>query len=218
MIDGWRITVAPVERQALMSSWAEIGWRIGNLAAGAGALYLADAVGWRAAYLCMAVLMAPGMVAALLAPEPQIDRTAPAARTGLVATRGGADPRAGGPARPVGVAGAAHGGWLPHARLRVQRDGGAAVQEPALLQHGHRHRHQAVRLRRRHRRHLRRQLRGAAGGHHGEPGRGNRVRLRLAPERSPTSRCTATTAAASSGCSPPRSASTASPTRSPPSC
>ena len=37
VIDGWRIAIAP-EKQALMSSWAEIGWRIGNLAAGAGAL------------------------------------------------------------------------------------------------------------------------------------------------------------------------------------
>ncbi len=71
VIDGWRITVAPVERQALMSSWAEVGWRIGNLVAGAGALYLADFFGWRAAYLCMAVAMAPGMIAAWLAPEPR---------------------------------------------------------------------------------------------------------------------------------------------------
>ena len=70
VIDGWRITVAPKERQGLMTSWAEFGWRIGNLAAGAGALYLSDAFGWRAAYLCMAALMAPGMIAALLAPEP----------------------------------------------------------------------------------------------------------------------------------------------------
>ncbi len=73
VIDGWRITVAPAERQALMSSWAEIGWRIGNLVAGAGALYLADSFGWRAAYLCMAAFMAPGMIAALLAPEPASD-------------------------------------------------------------------------------------------------------------------------------------------------
>lgn len=70
VIDGWRITVAPQERQALMSSWAEIGYRIGNLAAGAGALYLSDRYGWRVAYLAMAALMAPGTVAALLAPEP----------------------------------------------------------------------------------------------------------------------------------------------------
>lgn len=74
VIDGWRITAAPPERQALMSSWSEIGWRLGSLAAGAGALYLADAFGWRAAYLCMAALMAPGMAAALLAPEPASDR------------------------------------------------------------------------------------------------------------------------------------------------
>ena len=45
-------------------------YRVGNLAAGAGALYLSDAYGWRAAYLCMAVLLAPGTIAALLAPEP----------------------------------------------------------------------------------------------------------------------------------------------------
>ena len=76
VIDGWRITVAPIERQALMSSWAEVGWRLGNLVAGAGALYLADAYGWRAAYLCMSAMMVPGMVTALLAPEPASDRAA----------------------------------------------------------------------------------------------------------------------------------------------
>lgn len=86
VIDGWRITVAPAERQALMSSWAEIGWRLGNLAAGAGALYLADGFGWRAAYLCMAVLMAPGIAAALLAPEPESDKPARSERPGFVAT------------------------------------------------------------------------------------------------------------------------------------
>ena len=86
VIDGWRITAAPPERQALMSSWSEIGWRLGNLAAGAGALYLSDALGWRAAYLCMAALMAPGMVAALLAPEPPLDRTTPSERPGVAAT------------------------------------------------------------------------------------------------------------------------------------
>ena len=86
VIDGWRITVAPVERQALMSSFAEVGWRIGNLVAGAGALYLADAFGWRAAYLCMAGMMAPGMIAALLAPEPESDTTAPVAGLNLATT------------------------------------------------------------------------------------------------------------------------------------
>ena len=86
VIDGWRITAAPAERQALMSSWAEVGWRVGNLAAGAGALYLADAYGWRAAYLCMAALMAPGVAAALLAPEPESDKTARHEHPGFVVT------------------------------------------------------------------------------------------------------------------------------------
>jgi MFS transporter, PAT family, beta-lactamase induction signal transducer AmpG len=44
VLDGRRITsVRPPEKQAVLSSWTEIGWRVGNLAAGAGALYLAEA-------------------------------------------------------------------------------------------------------------------------------------------------------------------------------
>ncbi len=88
VIDGWRIAVAP-DRRAQMSSWAEIGWRVGTLAAGAGALLLADRVGWRGAYLAMAVLMAPGLAAALLAPEPETDMAREGRRTdgpGLLAT------------------------------------------------------------------------------------------------------------------------------------
>jgi PAT family beta-lactamase induction signal transducer AmpG len=79
VIDGWRIAVAPVERQALMASWSEVGYRVGVLVAGAGALFLADRVGWRGAYLFMAAAMAPGMVAALLAPEPDSDKALAAA-------------------------------------------------------------------------------------------------------------------------------------------
>jgi PAT family beta-lactamase induction signal transducer AmpG len=86
VIDGWRITVTPIERQALMSSYAEVGWRIGNLVAGAGALYLADAFGWRAAYLCMALMMTPGMIAALRAPEPLSDLNATPEHPSFVAT------------------------------------------------------------------------------------------------------------------------------------
>ena len=86
VIDGWRITVAPAERQALMLSWSETGYRVGNFVAGAGALYLAAWFGWRASYLFMAASMAPGMIAALLAPEPEIDRTRPPGKPDLVAT------------------------------------------------------------------------------------------------------------------------------------
>ena len=88
VIDGWRIAAAP-EKQAVMNAWSEIGWRVGNLMAGAGALYLSDRVGWRAAYLVMAVLMLPGMVCAVLAPEPESDirrQAAPERRTNLLKT------------------------------------------------------------------------------------------------------------------------------------
>lgn len=87
VIDGWRITsVRPPEKQAVLSSWTEIGWRVGNLAAGAGALFLADRIGWRGAYLCMGALMLPGMLAAVLAPEPPSDQRPHTAPAGLLAT------------------------------------------------------------------------------------------------------------------------------------
>jgi len=87
VIDGWRITsVRPPEKQAVLSSWTEIGWRIGNLAAGAGALFLADRVGWRVAYLCMGALMLPGMAAAVIAPEPASDKRPHLPREGFVET------------------------------------------------------------------------------------------------------------------------------------
>ena len=71
----------------MLSSWTEIGWRIGNLAAGAGALFLADRIGWRGAYhLCMGALMLPGTLAALLAPEPPSDKRPHLPHTGFVAT------------------------------------------------------------------------------------------------------------------------------------
>ncbi len=87
VIDGWRITsVRPPEKQAVLSSWTEIGWRIGNLAAGAGALFLADRIGWRGAYLCMGGLMLVGMIAAAAAPEPPSDKQTQLSRAGFVET------------------------------------------------------------------------------------------------------------------------------------
>jgi MFS transporter, PAT family, beta-lactamase induction signal transducer AmpG len=87
VLDGWRITsVRPPEKQAVLSSWTEIGWRVGNLVAGAGALYLADHIGWKGAYLCMAALMLVGIVATLFAPEPPSDVEPHKPHTGFVET------------------------------------------------------------------------------------------------------------------------------------
>jgi PAT family beta-lactamase induction signal transducer AmpG len=69
IIDGWRIDSAPTERQGIMAATYNFGYRLALLAAGAGALYIADYSGWRAAYLVMAALMSIGVIACLLSPR-----------------------------------------------------------------------------------------------------------------------------------------------------
>jgi PAT family beta-lactamase induction signal transducer AmpG len=68
-IDGWRIDAAPPERQGMMAAIYQLGYRLAMLCAGAGALYLADFVSWRAAYLAMAGLMVVGIGGCLLSPR-----------------------------------------------------------------------------------------------------------------------------------------------------
>jgi MFS transporter, PAT family, beta-lactamase induction signal transducer AmpG len=85
-IDGWRITAAPPGKQSLMTAFSEAGYRVGTLAAGAGALIAADRYGWRVAYLCLAALMTIGALSAILAPEPDSDLVAHRDRRGYVAT------------------------------------------------------------------------------------------------------------------------------------
>jgi PAT family beta-lactamase induction signal transducer AmpG len=68
-IDGWRIDAAPAERQGMMAAIYQLGYRLAMLCAGAGALYIADFVSWRAAYLAMAGLMVVGIGGCLLSPR-----------------------------------------------------------------------------------------------------------------------------------------------------
>jgi PAT family beta-lactamase induction signal transducer AmpG len=77
VVDGWRIDAATAERQGMMSAAYQLGYRLALLCAGAGALYLADAAGWKAAYMVMALLMTIGIVACLLAPERSKQETPP---------------------------------------------------------------------------------------------------------------------------------------------
>jgi PAT family beta-lactamase induction signal transducer AmpG len=85
-IDGWRITSVPVEKQSVMTAVSEMGYRVGALAAGAGALLLADRFGWRSAYLGMGALMTVGAISAFVAPEPESDFTASHQHPGFAAT------------------------------------------------------------------------------------------------------------------------------------
>ena len=80
-IDGWRIDAAPIERQGMMSAVYQLGYRLAMLCAGAGALYIADFLSWRAAYLSMAGLTFVGIGGCLL--SPRLDRP-PEATTGRV--------------------------------------------------------------------------------------------------------------------------------------
>jgi PAT family beta-lactamase induction signal transducer AmpG len=75
VVDGWRIDAAPSERQGMMSATYQLGYRLALLCAGAGALYLADFVSWKAAYLSMSALMAVGIAACLLAPRAPQEAT-----------------------------------------------------------------------------------------------------------------------------------------------
>lgn len=70
VIDAFRIESAVEEVQAAMASTYIIGYRGGLLAAGAGALYIADLSSWYWAYMSMASLVGVGMLTVLLRPEP----------------------------------------------------------------------------------------------------------------------------------------------------
>jgi PAT family beta-lactamase induction signal transducer AmpG len=69
-IDAYRIESAIAEYQGAMSAAYIFGYRVALLAAGAGALYIADAVDWPTAYLAMAALMGIGIGTVLLVSEP----------------------------------------------------------------------------------------------------------------------------------------------------
>ncbi len=79
VIDAYRIELLEPEEQGAGAAATQWGYRIGNLAAGAGALYAAQFGGWHTAYAIMAALMLVGIATVLLTPEPQIGRAAAAA-------------------------------------------------------------------------------------------------------------------------------------------
>ncbi|HKD24162.1 MAG TPA: MFS transporter [Rhizomicrobium sp.] len=75
-IDAWRIEAAPRKEQGAMAAAYQLGYRLAILAAGAGALYIAQFVSWHVAYLSMAALMGLGILAVVLAPRLEEERQA----------------------------------------------------------------------------------------------------------------------------------------------
>jgi PAT family beta-lactamase induction signal transducer AmpG len=74
-IDAWRIESAPVREQGAMAAAYQLGYRLAILVGQAGALWIADDLGWAKSYSTMAALVGVGVVTTLLVREPQ--RVAP---------------------------------------------------------------------------------------------------------------------------------------------
>src|SRR5262249_10310510 len=79
VIDAYRIEILNEREQGAGAAATQAGYRIGLLASGAGALFVAAALGWFAAFLAVAALMAVGMTTVLAAPEPQVSAVAQSA-------------------------------------------------------------------------------------------------------------------------------------------
>ncbi|MBF0183304.1 MAG: AmpG family muropeptide MFS transporter [Magnetococcales bacterium] len=72
VIDAYRVEILEEKQYGAGAAIYVLGYRIGMLASGAGALYLATYYGWLLTYLFMALLMLVGAVTILLNPEPNI--------------------------------------------------------------------------------------------------------------------------------------------------
>jgi len=85
VIDAYRIEIATVKHQTILATMYLCGYRIAMIAAGAGALFLAEHFGtsadnyqftaWTKTYTSMAALMLVGVVTTLIIKEPKIHRS-----------------------------------------------------------------------------------------------------------------------------------------------
>ena len=81
VIDAYRIELLRPEQLGVGSGMSQYGWRIGSVAAGSLALYIATRGDWRTAYVMCAVFALPAMLTGLVLGEP--------ARHVVIATRRG---------------------------------------------------------------------------------------------------------------------------------
>ena len=70
VIDAYRIETLRPEQLGVGSGMSQYGWRIGSVAAGSLALYVAARHGWTPAYLLCAAFALPAMIAGLVLGEP----------------------------------------------------------------------------------------------------------------------------------------------------
>lgn len=77
VLDAYRVERSTKEEIGPATSMFTLGYRIGMLVSGAGALYIADSMGWQVAYLAMAAVMAGTILITLLVKEPDVPLPAP---------------------------------------------------------------------------------------------------------------------------------------------
>jgi PAT family beta-lactamase induction signal transducer AmpG len=75
VIDAYRVEILEERQYGAGAAMIVLGYRIGMLVSGAGALYLATYVGWLTTYRLMACLMTVGIGIVLLNPEPRVRNT-----------------------------------------------------------------------------------------------------------------------------------------------
>ncbi|HEY4134495.1 MAG TPA: MFS transporter [Alphaproteobacteria bacterium] len=85
VVDAYRVEILSADEQGAGSAAVQVGYRIGMLVSGAGALYIAEYFGWFAAYAVMAVLIGVGIATILSNPEPQGDAAQHARPEGVAA-------------------------------------------------------------------------------------------------------------------------------------
>jgi PAT family beta-lactamase induction signal transducer AmpG len=86
VIDAFRVEILQEREQGAGAAAVQLGYRLGMLVSGAGALYIADIYGFAVAYGVMAVGMAIGIGATLLAREPDVPPSPVLTRHGLGGT------------------------------------------------------------------------------------------------------------------------------------
>ena len=76
VVDAYRVEILDKSQYGAGAGMVVMGYRIGMLASGAGALYLASYVGWFEVHAVMAALVTVGIVTILLNPEPKVVKSA----------------------------------------------------------------------------------------------------------------------------------------------
>lgn len=71
VIDAYRVEILEPHQQGAGAAMISVGYRLGMLASGGGALAMSQVVSWQVTYLAMAALMGAGVLATLWGPKPE---------------------------------------------------------------------------------------------------------------------------------------------------